>query len=352
MNARLKVVWIAVIFSTVWLAAIWLPAVEAASSTPMTLSFSSWGTEKDPALPAWQQMGKDLEQATQGKVKLKFYHAETLGKAKEHYELALKGIADIAYLNVSFTPGRFPVTDLLTFSYAPSGEAMADGMTELMKKGYLAKEYENVKLLYAYTGTPNHFLWRKGTKPATTLAELRGKKIRIPGTAARDLITTLGATPMNIPMPEVYPALERGVIDGAFTSLVTLDVFRLAHVCQEITKVNFLTFAFAIVINKQTWEKLPEEAKSLLQKRSADYALLSTRSHDQNDAKAIEHNKPKIYPLPASDLKRMKEIVAPSLKAYINKYEASGYPMKKAARDYHQFMKQKYGAEPYLAEVF
>ena len=327
-----------------------LQLAEAASEAPLVLSFSSWGTEKDPALPAWVQMGKDLEQATQGKVKLKIYHAETLGKAKEHYELALQGIADIAYLNVSFTPGRFPVTDLITFSYAPSGEAMAEGLIELTKKGYLNKEYANVKLLYAYPGTPNHLLWRKGTKPATSLAEFKGKKIRIPGTAARDLITTVGATPLSIPMPEVYSALERGVIDGAFTSIVTLDVFRLAHVCNDITKVNSLTFAFSILMNKNTWVKLPKEAKDVLERNGTTYALMASRGHDRDDAKAIDKNKPKFYQLPTSDIKRLKDIVASSLKAYIEKYEAAGYPMKKAAKDYHTFMKQKYGEEPFILD--
>ncbi len=327
-----------------------MQSVGAAPEAPMVLSFSSWGTDKEPAIPAWLQMDKDLQEATKGKVKLKIYHGETLGKAKEHYEIALKGIADMAYLNISFTPGRFPITDLVTFSYASSAEAMTEGLMELMKKGYLNKEYANVKLLYVFTGGPCHLMWRKGTKPATSLVELKGMKIRIPGMAARDLITTAGATPVSIPMPEVYTALERGVIDGVFSTAEVLDTFRLAHVSNEITKVNFLTFAFATLMNKNTWEKLPKEAKDVLERNRAKYALMASSQHDRDDVKAIENNKPKIYNLPASDTKRLKEILAPSVKAYIEKYEAAGYPMKKAAKDYYMFMKQKYGEEPFILD--
>ena len=325
-------------------------SVGASPEAPMVLSLSSWGTDKEPAIPSWLQMDKDLQEATKGRVKLKIYHAETLGKAKEHYEIALKGIADIAYLNISFTPGRFPITDLVTFSYAPSAVAMTEGLIELQKKGYLNKEYQNVKLLQVFTGGPLAFLWRKGCKAETSLDGLKGKKIRIPGMAARDLLTAVGAAPVSIPMPEVYTALERGVMDAVFSTTEVYDTFRIAHVSNEITKANIFTFAFCILMNKNSWEKLPKEAKDVLDKNSRKYALMAAGQHDHDDKTAIENNKPKVYNLPASDTKRIKEIMAPSVKAYIEKYEAAGYPMKKAAKDYYMFMKQKYGEEPFILD--
>jgi TRAP-type transport system periplasmic protein len=322
---------------------------QSRAAAPMVLSFSSWGTEKDPGLVGWTAMAKDLEQVTKGGVKVKFYHAEALGKAREHYELALKGTADMSYMNVSFTPGRFPITDLISFSYAPSAEAMAAGLNELTGKGYLDKEYAQVKLLFAYAGAPSHLLWRKGVKPATTLADFKGKKIRIPGAAAKDLIAALGATPLNMPMPEVYMALERGVMDGAFTSINTLDVFRLAHVVNEITYMDIMTFAFGVIMNKNSWEKLPKEAKDVLEKNRYNYALTSSRAMDRDDAKAIENNKPKIYKLAPAETARLKEIVGPSVTAYVKKYEEAGFPVRQAAHDYNAFMKQKYGEDAFAA---
>jgi len=314
------------------------------------LSLSSWGTNKEPAIPSWMEMDKDLQQATNGNVKLKVYHSETLGKAKEHYELALKGIADIAYLNISFTPGRFPITDLVTFSSAPSAVAMTEGLMELMKKGYLNKEYEKVKLLHVFTGGPLQLMWKKGTPPVTSVAGFKGKKIRIPGVAARDLLTYLGATPLSIPMPEVYTALERGVMDGVLSTTEVYDTFRIAHVSDQITMTNILTFAFSILMNKDSWDKLPKEAKDVLDKNSLKYARMAAWQHDHDDKTAIENNKPKIYNLPQAETKKFKEIVAPSVKAYIEKYEAAGYPIKKAAKDYYMFMKQKYGEEPFILD--
>ena len=326
-----------------------LVSAQSSPQKPMELSISSWIGTRDlqPEAPTWEEMAKDLEAATKGRVKVKIYYAETLGKAKEHYELALKGIADMAYLNVSFTPGRFPVTDLVSFSYAPSAEAMTRGLLELMKKGYLNKEYEKVKLLHVFNGAPCSFIWRKGVKAANSLSELRGRKIRVPGPAAADLMKALGVNPIAMPMPEVYTSLERGVIEGVFTSINTLDVFNLKHVCEEITEVNLLTFGFNLIMNKDTWEKLPKEAKDVLERNTEKYVLMAGQAHDRVDKVAIERNKPKFYKFPPAELAKIRDNMAPIVKAYIEKYEASGFPMKKAAKEYHQFMKEKFGVEPF-----
>lgn len=124
----------------------------------------------------------------------------------------------------------------------------------------------------------------------------------------------------------------------------------MAQVSNEITKMDFLTFSFPILMNQNTWEKLPKEAKDALEKNSAAYALMASRSHDRGDAKAVENNKPKFYRLPTADVTRLKGILALSIKAYIEKYESAGYPMKKAAEHYYRFMKQKYGDEPFILD--
>lgn len=319
-----------------------------AASDVMTLSLSSWTGPGEPAVPAWNEMAKDLEEATQGKIKVKIYHGQALGKAKEHYELALKGIADMAYLNVGFTPGRFPITDMASYAHAPSAKVLTTGLLDLMKEGYLDKEYEKVKLLYVWTGGPNNLLWTKGAKPAVTLSEFKGKKIRVPTTAASDLMRALEASPVAIPMPEVYTAMERGVVDGTFTTPETMDLFRLSHVCNEITRLDSLTFAFCLIMNKDKWDQLPEPAKAVLQKNAEKYGLMAGMTHDKNDEIAINTHKPKIYELDANELKRIKALMAPSFKEYVEKYESAGYKAKEAANAFYKDLQSKFDVEPYV----
>jgi TRAP-type C4-dicarboxylate transport system substrate-binding protein len=158
----------------------------------------------------------------------------------------------------------------------------------------------------------------------------------------------LGAGPVAIPMPEVYTAMERGVVDGTFTTPETMDLFRLSHVCNEITKLESLTFAFCLVMNKAKWEQLPEPAKAVLEKNAEKYGLMAGMTHDKHDEIAINTHKPKIYKLTANELKTIKTLMAPSFKQYVDKYESAGYKAKDAAKTFYKCLESKFGVEPYI----
>ena len=49
-------------------------------------------------------------------------------------------------------------------------------------------------------------------------------------------------------------------------------------------------------------------------------------------------------------VEKIKELIAPSLKQYIRKYEALGFPAKEAAALYYETLKTKYGVEPFILQ--
>src|SRR5690348_345697 len=53
-------------------------------------------------------VAQELEQKTQGRLKLALFHSSQLGPAPRQYDLVRTGVADIAYHLTGFTPGRFP----------------------------------------------------------------------------------------------------------------------------------------------------------------------------------------------------------------------------------------------------
>lgn len=315
---------------------------------PKILTLSSWGSEKDVSVATWKVMIKDLEKATNGQIGIKMFHAQALGKAKEHYEIALMRTADLAYLNVGFTPGRFPLTDLAAFAHASSGEILSRGMMAMLESGCLEKEYGKVKILYTWSSSPSHFVWAKGTKAATSLQELKGKKIRVPTTGAANLMKALGAIPVAIPMPEVYTAMERGVIDATFTCINTMEVFGLNHVSNEITISDGPGIPFCLLINKKSWDELPQEAKAVLEKNARQYALMIGRTHDESDQRCLKMFNPTLYPLPDEEKQIMKQASAKALEEYIAKYEGLGFPALQAARVYYDTLDKEFGEKPFV----
>ncbi len=60
-----------------------------------------------------EQFIKELEPKLQGKVKFSYFTAGTLLTAPKIYDGVVQGIADIGFSNISYTYGRFKVSELL-----------------------------------------------------------------------------------------------------------------------------------------------------------------------------------------------------------------------------------------------
>lgn len=99
---------------------------------------------------------------------------------------------------------------------------------------------------------------------------------------------------------------------------------------------------------KDSWNKLPPAVKSVFEKNSEKWGMLAGQSFDKVDKAALDAHKPKIYTLPAADLKKVKEAIGEGAKEYIDKYQAQGYPMREAVDLYNQTMVKAYGSEAFI----
>jgi TRAP-type C4-dicarboxylate transport system substrate-binding protein len=62
-----------------------------------------------PLNPAFQAWAEDIKKESGGSISSTLFPSEQLGKAFDHYDMARDGIADFAYVNPGYQPGRFPV---------------------------------------------------------------------------------------------------------------------------------------------------------------------------------------------------------------------------------------------------
>ena len=313
----------------------------------MELALSTFDSEKGANSPEFKAIKADVEKATNGEVTVKIYYSQALGKAKEHYEMALKGVADICCLMAGYTPGRFPISEIPSFAVSPSGVVSATAMAKVVKAGFCDKEYGNVKIVSVAATTGSHFLWRKGVK-AVTLEEFKGKKIRVPTTGAANLMKAIGASPVGMPIPEVYTSLERGVIDCVLTMVNVYDAFGIGQISNEITRLGMPSMSFTLVMNMKTWKKLPPEAKAVFKNNLEKYTVITGKRTDDLDKFSNNKHKPKYYD-PSPEVKKMAmAAMAKELKAYVEKYEKKGFPIREAAKLYYKTVKDMSGVEPFI----
>ena len=58
-------------------------------------------------------------------------------------------------------------------------------------------------------------------KPVRSIEDLRGLKIRVPSRNSGLVVEAWGATPVSMPAPEIYNAMQTGVVDGAMIDATT-----------------------------------------------------------------------------------------------------------------------------------
>jgi len=101
--------------------------------------------------------------------------------------------------------------------------------------------------------------------PIRNLDDLKGLPIRASGVAAQ-ILGAWGANPVGMPMPETVEALQKGVVKGLFSSLESMKDFKFAETCKYVTLTDAGgIYPFAVVMNQQRWEKLPEDVKKVME---------------------------------------------------------------------------------------
>lgn len=200
--------------------------------------------------------------ATGGEVTVEIFMGGELGPGPaEQYNRVVDGVADIAFSLPGYTASNFPKT-LLT--ELPS-VIQADTGTEriLANIDMLSDEYRRVVLVGLWNNAPNLLLMAE--KPVNTLDDLAGLNIRVPSRNAGLVVQAWGANPVSMPAPEIYNAMQTGVIDGAMIDATTLRSFKLAEVTNHVTTGMQSTISdFFLIMNRDVYSDLDDTARQAI----------------------------------------------------------------------------------------
>ncbi|MCP1200552.1 TRAP transporter substrate-binding protein [Notoacmeibacter sp. MSK16QG-6] len=205
----------------------------------------------------YEPFKKAVEDATGGDVTVTFYMGGELGPGPaEQYNRTVEGVTDIAFGLPGYTAANFPKTLLTELPGVISPDTGTDRIIANVDK--LSDEYRRVALLGLWNNAPNLLL--SASKPIRALEDLNGMKIRVPSRNAGLVVEAWGATPVSMPAPEIYNAMQTGVIDGAMIDATTLKAFKLAEVTKYVTQGMKTTIsAFFLIMNRDSLSDLSDE---------------------------------------------------------------------------------------------
>ncbi len=193
--------------------------------------------------------------------------SQTLVKGPDMWKAVRSGVADIGWCFQGYWPEMTPLSDVIALPGLPipSAEKGSEVLWKLYEKfPAMRKEYSEIHPILLYTGNPYFLLTSK--KQVKTLEDLKGMKIRVTGGPPTEQMKALGAIPTPIPMPDIYQALDKGVVDGMGAPWEAVQGFRLYEVAKYYTMVPLATVYFSICANKQKWESMPQDVRASIMK--------------------------------------------------------------------------------------
>jgi TRAP-type transport system periplasmic protein len=102
-------------------------------------------------------------------------------------------------------------------------------------------------------------------KPILRITDFAGKKLRVNATALeRERMRRLGATAVPMPLGEVLPSLQRGVIDGTMSGTSIFVAFKFNDVVKVITVTNDTMLVSVAMVSKVWLDKLPPDLRKMV----------------------------------------------------------------------------------------
>ncbi len=223
---------------------------------------------------------EQVETATDGKVTFNVTHGGGLLSHSDMMEGVGGGLADMGSAQLSVDPSAFPLwslsgihdpvvgTRLSAYEQTMVTRLMMDAVPELAEE----LERANLRMMFAIASPAHNLIL---AKPIKGLADLEGMQIRTYGQYMPRLFEAIGATPVNIPPDELYTALDRGVVDGAYTQASFLRDIGAHEVAKQWMYVGEgttppLTVGYHSTMNLDVWEGLSDELKVIMLKAARD----------------------------------------------------------------------------------
>ena len=309
----------------------WSSGVEAASpAKPIQLIFAHHIPASIKITKPFEEWMKRIEEQSQNRVKFKYYPGGTLVKPREAYDALLGGICDINFIYAGYETERWALNSVFGLSAIklPVNEKASGVWDKLWNKfPEMRNEFEGVEALYKVIGQGSTLHHAK--KEIRVPKDITGSRIIVTGFKS-DFIKECGASPVDLPAPEFYMSLERGVADAVMVSWVTVYGRGCAELVPYHTELNMGQNAFCLLMNSEKWASLPNDIQKIIRDNTdwvrEQYYIVENQLQTQAKEKTLAlPGHVNIVPT-ASEIDQWMQYAMPSAQKWIARQESNGKP--------------------------
>lgn len=291
-----------------------------------------------------EHWAKELNERTDGQVNVNTFPGGTLLTAANMFDGVLNGVADIGLSATSYEPGRFPLLNLagnLT-GIEVNSQTASQAVYELIKE-FPAETLglEEFKVITAFTSEPGYLHTQE---PVTSLEDLEGQEIRVPGDSTA-VVQALGGVPVGLSQSETGEALQAGIVSGYVGSRETLMDLQYARNVSYITDYPLTNVVFVAVMNRQRWDSLPENVQQEIDALGAEMAAFAGEYLDEHIEESLtwatETHGVEQLTLSADEAERWKSLLEPINERRLEEVAALGYPAFELRNRFQELIEEK-----------
>ncbi|MDH3641573.1 MAG: TRAP transporter substrate-binding protein [Gammaproteobacteria bacterium] len=229
---------------------------------------SAWGSSVPHLGTSAVRFSKNIDRMSGGAFQMKFFEPGALIPANEGFDATGKGSIEAAWTTAGYDVGKVPA--LAFFTAVPFGPSMGEffawkmfgGGNEIQQRIYAENGIHQQDCLAIGPETSGWF-----KEEVTDLEQLRGLKMRFFGLGAR-VMQKIGVSTQLLAGGDIFPALEKGVIDATEFSMPAMDI---KYGFYQIAKNNYFpgwhqqVSISQLLINKEKWDALPDQYKAMVE---------------------------------------------------------------------------------------
>lgn len=275
--------------------------------------------------------GEELAKRSGGSLTMKLYPAGQLGAGPvQQYKRAVEGVADITFGVAAYTPAIFPKTMLAIPPGKANSSAEATERMLAVFDEHLADEFKDVKVIGLTTAAG---IGIAATRDMSTLEGMAGAKVVPYAALTSPIIEAMGATPVQMPVTEMYTGLSTGTIDGAYATYNNMTPpWNFWDVASHfVTNVPVQHAVIFVVMNKERYMGLSDEHRAIVDELSMmESSMKLAESFDGADARSLkmmgeaDGKSYEVVEVTAEERARMDAAVAEGLKVIFADYAERG----------------------------
>lgn len=233
-----------------------------------------------------------VEAKSNGELQVQIFTDSQIGDQRTMVENLRNGVQEMTWVTVGFFGSYEPILNVVESGYlfrdSQHSYAVFDGPFGNEIRALVEKH--GVKLLGYYEAGMRHLT--NSARPVRNPDDLKGLKIRTPQAKYHlNTLKLMGANPVGMPFPEVYPALQQKVVDGQENPLSNIYAAKFYEVNKYLSLTGHLHLTHMVLYSDRLWSRLSPAHQEIVRAAVVESQDTQRKAVRDDDAKLLDELK-------------------------------------------------------------